>query len=162
MLYTTKRVLLFSLWLVLGGAMGCSLFQASSPPEGSWDCKATWSQKNDAGEVVESSSVQEATCEDHVLKVRGLISIGDAQWKEAKEGTCYASGDELYGQWTTVQTTPENDAARQFEKERFGGQSLALASKAVEHEHRVRVTSRTDTELRAVNGDGQVVHCARR
>jgi len=58
--------------------------------------------------------------------------------------------------------TTGNDAARHFEKERLGGQSLALASKAVEHEHRVRVTSRADTEPRVVNAAGQVVHCARR
>jgi hypothetical protein len=86
--------------------------------------------------------------------VAGVISIGTAQWSEKKEGTCYSSGDELYGTWTSMQTVPTNNAARQFERERLDGKSLAVATNAVEEEHRVRVTSRTDTQLKAVSFSG--------
>tara|TARA_B100000029_G_C17085324_1_gene782114 strand:- start:97 stop:387 length:291 start_codon:yes stop_codon:yes gene_type:complete len=95
------------------------------------------------------------------MAVTGMISIGAAQWSEKKEGTCYSSGEELYGTWTSVHTVPSNDAARQFEEERFGGKSLAIATRAVEQEYRVRVTSRTETQLKAVNARGQVISCLR-
>jgi hypothetical protein len=91
----------------------------------------------------------------------GTIAIGEAKWSEVKEGTCYASGDELYGKWTSIQTTPKNDAARQFEQERLAGKSLANTSNQVGQTHRVRVISRTDTLVKAVNEDGRVISCHR-
>ena len=93
------------------------------------------------------------------MSVVGVISIGTATWSEKKEGSCYASGDELYGTWTSVQSVPKNDAARQFEQERLGGKSLANATKSAESEYRVRVSSRTDTQFKAVNAEGRVISC---
>ena len=130
------------------------------PPEGTWTCKSKWSKERN-GVTVPRSVEQECTCKDNVLSIRGVVSIGSAQWLEKKEGTCYASGDELHGTWTSVQTFPKNEAARQFEQERLEGKSLAIASKAIEEEHRVRVTSRTDTQIKAVDGNGRVISCTR-
>ena len=144
---------------LLMGSCASTQSQAA-PPDGTWSCIAEWSKEREGVEVPRSSK-QEVTCADNVLTTKGVINIGAAQWSDAKKGTCYASGDQLYGTWTSVQTTPENDAARQFEQERFGGESLAIASKAVEHEHRVRVTSRTDTHIEAVDPNGRVISCTR-
>ena len=157
---STHKILIGLLVITLPMA-GCAYFQGDhSPPEGTWTCTSEWSHERE-GVRVPRSVEQQCTCEDNVLSVTGVVSIGAAQWSEKKEGTCYSSGDELYGTWTFVQTVPRNDAARQFEQERFGGDSLAVASNAVEQEHRVRVTSRTDTQLQAVNPGGQVISCTR-
>jgi len=142
-------------------AVGHQYFQSNNGlPEGTWTCTSEWSNERE-GVTVPFLSVQQVTCTDNVLSTTGVMSIGEAQWSEKKEGTCFSSGDELYGTWSAVQTVPNNDSARQFEQERFAGKSLAVATNAVENEHRVRVTSRTDTQLKAVNGNGQVVSCNR-
>ena len=139
----------------------CTYFQRDmGPPEGTWACISEWSQEQNG--VNEPRSVeQQVSCADNVLSTSGVISIGSAQWSEDKEGTCYASGDELSGTWTSVQTAPENDAARQFEQERLGGRSLAIATRPAEPDYRIRVTSRTDTEFTAVNSEGRVISCSR-
>jgi len=140
---------------------GCTYFQRDqTPPEGTWTCTSEWSHERN-GVNVPRSVKQQATCANNVLSTTGVISIGNAQWSEKKEGTCYASGDELYGTWTSVQTAPENDAARLFEQERLGGESLAIAAKPAEAEYRVRVTARTDTQFKAVNGEGRIISCTR-
>ena len=132
----------------------------STTLKGTWSCSAEWSYQHE-GVTVPIVSQQQATCEDHVLSMIGTIAIGDAKWSEVKESTCYASGDELYGKWTSIQTTPKNDAARQFEQERLAGKSLGNASNQVGQTHRVRVISRTDTQVKAVNEDGRVISCHR-
>ena len=140
-------------------AVGYAYFQGNNgPPEGTWACTSEWSNARE-GVTVPCSSEMKVTCTDNLMSTIGVVSIGEAQWSEKKEGTCYSSGEELYGNWTSVQTVPTNDAARQFEQDRLGGESLAIATNAVEHEHRVRVTSRTDSELRAVNKAGRVISC---
>ena len=157
---STNKILIGLVIIALPMA-GCSYFQSDKvPPEGTWNCTSEWSHERD-GVNVPRSVKQQATCANNVLSTTGVISIGDAQWSEKKEGTCYASGDELYGTWTSAQTVPKNDAARQFEQERLGGKSLANATKAVEPEYRVRVTSRTDTKLEAINAEGRVISCSR-
>jgi hypothetical protein len=136
----------------------CSYFQrGKGTPEGTWVCTSEWSNERE-GVIVHSSSEQQCTCIDSVMSVTGVITIGDAQWTENKEGTCYASGDELYGTWTSVQTVPQNDAARQLEAEELGGDSLETLS---EQEYRVQVTSRTDTQLEALNEQDRVISCTR-
>ncbi len=157
---TTHKMLMGfgALALLLGGCANLQSTQA--PPEGTWACTTEWSHERE-GVTVSNSAESQCTCTDNVLSITGVVSIGAAQWSEEKEGTCYASGDELFGTWTSVKTLPKNDAARQFEQERFGGKSLAIATRAVEGEHRVRVTSRTDTQLEAVNGHGRVISCTR-
>jgi len=132
----------------------------NAPPTGTWACLSEWSNERE-GVTVSCSAQLHATCRDNVMSTTGLIAIGSAQWTEKKEGTCYSSGDELYGNWNVVETIAKNNAARQFEQQRFDGKSLAIATRAVEHEHRVRVTSRTATRLRAVNKNGQVISCNR-
>jgi len=157
----TRLPLLVLLALLFLPMVGGTYFQSDNgPPEGTWTCTSEWSHERD-GVNVPASVVQQSTCTDKVMAVTGMVFIGTAQWSEKKEGTCYSSGEELYGTWTSVQTVPINDAARKFEQERLGGKSLAIATKAVEQEYRVRVTSRTDTELKAVNARGQTISCVR-
>ena len=95
------------------------------------------------------------------MRVTGIITIGSAKWSEKKEGSCHASGDELYGTWALTQTVPLNEAAQQFEQERLEGKSLASVAKEQGQEYRVRVTSRTETELKGINKNGRVVSCHR-
>jgi hypothetical protein len=153
--------ILMGLMIIALLVVGCAYFQSyNGTPEGTWECTAEWSYQQD-GVTVPCLVVQQCTCTDNVMSVVGEVSIGTAHWSEKKEGTCYASDDELYGTWTSVQTVPKNAAARQFEQERFGGKSLAIATKAIEHEYRTQVTSRTDTQLKAVNAEGRVISCNR-
>ena len=129
-------------------------------PEGTWACKSQWTQERN-GIAVPRSVAQQVTCANHVLSTTGVISIGNAQWSEKKKGTCYASGGELYGEWTSTWTAPKNDAARQFERERLAGKSLADASNSAETKYSARVTHRTETKFTAVDPEGRVIACAR-
>ena len=157
----STRKMLMGFVIVALLMVGCAYFQSNNgPPKGTWACTAEWSYEQE-GVTVPCSVEQQATCTDNAMSIVGVVAIGTAQWSEKKEGTCYASGDELYGTWTSVQTVPKNDAARQFEQERLEGESLAIATKAIEQEHRVRVTSRTDTQLEALNEQGQIISCTR-
>jgi len=157
---STHKILL-GLAVIALPLAGCTYFQSgNAPPEGTWNCTSEWSHERD-GVNVPRSVRQQVTCANNLLSTTGVLSIGSAQWSEKKEGTCYASSDELYGTWTSAQTVPKNDAARQFEQERLGGESLAIAAKAAESEYRVRVTSRTDTQFKAVNAEGRVISCTR-
>ena len=130
------------------------------PPEGTWSCSSQWHKETDGVQVM-SSSEQQNTCEKGVLTTTGLISIGDAQWTEKKEGTCHASKDEFYGTWSSVETVPENEEARLFEKEKLGGKSLAQASWTEPSTYCVTVISRTETRLKASGPDGKIVNCTR-
>ena len=141
--------------------VGCGCPQEDlDPPEGTWACTTQWSHERN-GVNVPRSVEQQITCANHAMTTTGVVSIGTAQWSEKKEGTCYASGDELYGTWTSCETVPKNDAARQFEQERLGGESLGDATRPADPQYRVRVTSRTETTLEAVNEEGRVISCTR-
>ena len=142
--------------LITGGA--CS--ENYTPPEGTWACTSEWVKESDGVNVV-SSSEQHNTCVKGTLTTTGTISIGEARWSEKKEGTCLASADALYGTWSSVKTVPENEAARLFEQERLGGQSLAKASTTDPSTYRVKVLSRTDTNLKASDPDGKIITCAK-
>ena len=150
----------FILFCLTLSILACTQCSKSTTLKGTWSCKAQWSSQHE-GSTVPIVSQQEATCEDHVLSITGTITIGEATWSEVKESTCYASGDELYGEWTFIQTVPKNDAARKFEQERLAGKSLGNASNQVGQTHRVRVISRTDTQVKAVNEDGRAISCHR-
>jgi len=157
---STNKILI-GLAIVALPMAGYAYFQSvNGPPEGTWNCTSEWSHERDGVEVPRSLERQ-VTCTNNVLSAAGVFSIGSAQWSEEKEGSCYASGDELYGTWTSAQTVPANDAARQFEEERLGGKSLAAAANPVEHAYRVRVASRTDTQFEAVDAEGRVISCTR-
>jgi len=107
------------------------------------------------------SSVAQNSCVNGDLSSSGVISIGDAQWAEEKKGTCHGSDDELYGTWSSLETIPKNQAAKAFEKERFGGQSLAMATWDGPSPYRVKVLSRTDTELKLLNPDSRLIACTK-
>ncbi|MEE2829579.1 MAG: hypothetical protein VX498_10355 [Myxococcota bacterium] len=161
MIGKSSNKILIGLVTIALSIAGCTHFQSdTNTPEGTWNCVSQWSLERNGTDVPRSAE-QQSTCTNHQLSTTGVISIGGAQWSETKEGTCYASSDELYGTWTSVQTVPINDAARQFEHEKLGGISLAMAARPLEPEYRVRVTSRTDTQLEAVNGEGRVISCTR-
>jgi len=157
---STNKILIGLLIVALPLA-GYMFFQSvNGPPEGTWNCTSEWSQERDGVDVPRSLKRQ-VTCTDNVLSTTGVFSIGSAQWSEKKEGSCYASGDELYGTWTSAQTVPVNGAARQFEQERLGGESLATGAKPIEVEYRVRMAARTDTQFKAVDAQGRVISCTR-
>jgi hypothetical protein len=158
---SSMHKLLIGLMTIALPLVGFPYFQSDDrPPEGTWNCASEWSQERDGVEVPRSME-QQARCADSVLSTAGVISIGSARWFEEKEGTCHASGGELHGTWTSTRTVPRNDAARLFEQERLGGESLAAAAGSAESEYRVRVTSRTDTRFEAVDAGGRVISCTR-
>ena len=132
----------------------------STTPEGKWRCTSQWSHEKE-GVSVPRTSDQQCTCIDNVMSVTGIITIGSAKWSEKKEGTCHASGDDLYGTWTAGQTTPLNEAARQFEQARLDGKSLASMAKEEGQEYRVRVISRSETQLEGVDQNGRAISCRR-
>jgi len=143
---------------------GCAWFSPdnTTPPEGVWACSAQWNyDRNGDGVSVPVTVSVENLCERNELSSRGQVSIGDAQWTEVKKGTCYASGDELYGKWISSETTAANEAARKFETEVLEGKSLGDMSTQKEKEYRVRIQSRTDDAFAFVNEDGRNVHCSR-
>ena len=141
---------------------GCGHFQkkAENKHEGTWDCVVQWTWDKE-GEPVPCSAKQQMTCTQTVFKGTGTISIGDAQWSEAIEGTCFASEEELYGTRTSVKTVPQNEAALLFEKERLGGKTLSDMSTDMPEDVRVRIVKLTDTELEFVNDEGRTITCTR-
>ena len=128
--------------------------------QGRWSCLTTWSHEKE-GVTVPCSAKLEISCTGDALSLVGVISIGDAQWTETSEGNCYASGQELYGTWTSVKTVPKNDAARQFEQKDLKGKSLSSASNKEQSNYRVRVTSLSETQLKFTNEKGLPVTCDR-
>ena len=158
---TTCKVMTRPLgWMAL--LVGCLVACAGqeTPPEGTWVCTSQWNHELD-GVNVKRAVEQRLTCTDNVVAVTGVISIGEARWSETKEGTCYASDGVLYGEWSSAHTTAQNDAARNFEKERLGGKSLGVSAKEEKTPYRVRITSRTDTTIKAINDEGRTISCSR-
>jgi len=154
-----SRMLGLFVWGLLLVLLGCS-GAPSATLDGTWSCSADWSGVQN-GVSVAISAVQESTCLDGDLTTVGAISIGKATWSERKMGTCFASGDELYGTWTSVETTPNNPAAVAFEESTLEGKALAEAASVEDEEYRVKVISRTDTQLEARNKEGRVISCTR-
>jgi hypothetical protein len=159
--YTQKMLTGFAVVVLL--ATGCDSVQepAAETPEGIWVCTTAWTYDDSAGVTVPSSAVEHTTCVEGVLSVTGVISLGAAQWSEEKVGTCYASGQELYGAWTSTKTTTKNDAARQFEREKLEGRSLGSAVSETPQNYRVQVFFRTETQFKAINGEGRLIACQR-
>ena len=159
---TRHRCLLTTLIASISLLGGCALFSGddTSHPEGTWNCSAHWNYERE-GVALPVSVSMDNLCLKNVLSAKGQIAIGDAKWTESKQGSCYASGDELYGKWTSSKTTPENDAARAFERDQLAGKPLAAVGMEQEQAYRVRVTSRTDTMFKFVNADGRDVTCKR-
>ena len=159
--HKNNSLTLLPLILCVGIAAGCTSSQTHpSPPEGTWVCRAEWSCTH-AGAAAQCAVEQHTTCADNMMSVRGVLFIGDAQWSEKKSGSCHAAGAELFGTWTAVQTDPQNDAARQFERKTLAGKGLAAMAKQVGQDYRVRETSRTETEFKAVNAEGRRIACTR-
>ncbi|MEE2780425.1 MAG: hypothetical protein VYE15_07870, partial [Myxococcota bacterium] len=146
---------------LIAGALSCAPTYDAAKLEGDWTCETHWTWDND-GEPVPCSVRVDATCKDTKLSSTGVLSLGDAQWDETIEGVCLASGDELHGTRTSVQTVAKNDAARQFETERLGGKTLSSTSGDLPQEFRTRITSFTGTELVTVNQEGRTTTCTRR
>ena len=160
---TNQRTRTAGMGLIIAASLmaGCTHPQSNTnTPEGTWACTVQWSYERD-GVSIACSVQQQSTCVDNILSTRGWVSLGSAQWSETKKGTCFSSAEELFGTWTSVQTVPKNEAARQFEKEMFGGKSLANASKQTGEQHRVRVTSRSGTRIEAVDPNGKAISCTR-
>ena len=99
----------------------------------------------------------ENLCVKNELTAKGQIAIGKAKWTELKQGSCYASGDELYGKWTSSKTTPKNEAARTFEAIELAGKPLATVRMERDRDYHVSVTFRTKSTLKFVNADGRDV-----
>jgi hypothetical protein len=137
--------------------MGCS-GGAPSPPEGTWSCTTQWSGEENGVSITMSSVVQN-TCVKGALASSGTLSIGDAQWSEAKQGTCYATENELYGTWSSLKTIPKNQAALAFEAEQFGGLSLSKGAWGGPAPYRVKVMSRTEKEMELVDPENRRIAC---
>ena len=147
--------------MAAGLLVGCARAVQTETPEleGKWNCQTAWSYEKD-GVTVPCAAEQQSSCIKAILSSTGVISIGDAQWDETIEGTCYSSDEELYGERTFVKTVPKNDAARQFEKETLEGKTLSDMS-PLPQEFRVRITSRTEKQLTFSSSEGRVVTCTR-
>jgi hypothetical protein len=142
--------------LLLGGC-GDGTCSDDTPLEGKWECTSTWSAEID-GKPVPCAAKSQGVCEDNVLSITTVVSIGDAQWAETTMATCHGSGEVLYGKRISTQTLPMNDAARQFEKEKLEGKSLADIAPL---DYRVRVISRTDTQFTGINQEDHTIQCER-
>jgi hypothetical protein len=147
---------------VLLGSPACVQSYVAAQVEGTWNCTTTWTWDDD-GEAVPGSYTQQATLnlKDNTVSATAVLSLGAAQWDETVEGTCTLSGDELHDTRTSVQTEPRNEAARQFERDRFEGQNIALATKAVDLVQHFRITSLTETKLTTIDGEGRISTCQR-
>jgi len=150
----------FVIIALLVGGCGYGQNSNSTTPEGTWGCTTVWSYENE-GTSVPCAAEQQLSCVQNVLSAKGVISIGPAQWTETKEGTCFASEQDLYGTWTSIDTVPKNDAARQFEQDKLGGRSLASTSDGAHQDYRVRVISRSATQLTGIAENGRTVACSR-
>ena len=130
--------------------------------EGIWNCTTTWTWDND-GEAIPCSYEQQATLnlKDQKVSATAVLSLGAAQWDETVEGTCLLAGDELHGTRTAIQTVPRNEAARQFEQDRFSGQNIAVATNAVGLIQHFRITSLTQTQLVTTDDGGRISTCRR-
>ena len=150
------RIDLVIIALLLGG---CGYGQRSdgTPLEGKWECTSAWSANID-GKSVPCAVKQQGLCEKNLLSITGVVSIGDAQWSESWKGTCFGSEKALYGKRNSTQTVPMNDAARQFEKEKLEGRSLADIAPP---KYRVRVISRTQTRFTGLNQEDRTLSCNR-
>ncbi|MBR56816.1 MAG: hypothetical protein CMH54_02030 [Myxococcales bacterium] len=138
---------------------GCSYGQCSKdiPLEGTWECTSTWTANID-GKSVPCSVKQQGVCEQNVLSLTGVLSIGDAQWSETAKATCHGSTKALYGKQISNASVPMNDAARRFEQEKLEGKTL---SDIAPPDYHVRVISRTDTQFKGVNRDDRTITCTR-
>ena len=138
---------------------GCSGGMLNAP-DGTWSCTAQWTGE-ESGVPVSITSVVENTCVNGDLTSIGVLSIGDAQWSEEKKGTCKGTEDELYGTWSSLETVTKNQAAKAFEEERFGGQSLGKVAWDGPSPYRVKVLSRTDTRLKLQDPDNRLIACTK-
>ncbi len=125
--------------------------------EGEWECTSAWTWDKD-GESVPVSYVQNAVCVDGVVSSEAVLSIGAAQWSETLEGTCNASSEEIYGIRTVTKAVPRNDAAREFERERLGGRSLAPEGP---QDFRAQLTSWSENQFKGRNHEGRIFTCER-
>jgi len=146
---------------LIAGALSCAPTYDAAKLEGDWSCETHWTWDNN-GEPVPCSFEMNATCKDTKLSSTGVVSLGDAQWDQTTEGVCLASGDELHGTRTAVQTVAKNDAARQFETGRLGGKTLSSTGGGLPQEFRSRITSFSGDELVTVNQEGRTTTCTRR
>ena len=145
---------------LLAGGPGCAPTYDRAQLEGTWDCTTPWTWDRDDGASVPCSSKVHVTCRDEKFSATSVISLGDAQWDETSAGVCLVDGEELHGTRSSVQTTPRNDAARQFERDRLEGRGLSDTFDKPTG-YRVRIVSLSKTQLVHVNHEGRTTTCTR-
>ncbi len=152
---TLNRVVLLGL---LVGVLGCAQELDLSHLEGAWDCTTSWTWDND-GVSVPCSHTQQMTCKNNKWTNTAVLSLGAARWSETTEGACYANGEEIWGTRTSFKSTPLNDAARQFERDKLDGRGMeSLASGPPPH---ARILSLTESELTFVGDKERISRCKR-
>ena len=126
--------------------------------EGTWRCESRWTWEK-AGEAIPCSATWTVTSRAGKTVSQGTLSLGDAQWEGTSEGIGRASGHDLHHTRTSHTATPQNDAARAFERDVLGGQ--ALDTIGVPPSPHLRILTLTDTDLVAINNEGRRIICTR-
>ncbi len=154
--HKTLSGLIFISFLV--GLVGCCEKFDLSHLEGAWDCTTLWTWDND-GVVELASYKQQSTCNDSKWSNTAVLSLGTARWSETTKGDCHASGQDLYGKRTLVKSTPLNDAARQFERDKLDGRTMA--SLMTEAPPSARILSLTEAEFIFIGHQNRITTCQR-
>jgi hypothetical protein len=149
--------------LLAGGFVACARTYDRAQLEGTWDCTTPWTWDKEDGASVPCSAEMHVTCRDEKFSATSVISVGDAQWDETSAGICLVDGEGLHGTRSSVQTTPRNDAARQFERDILGGRGLseAFGEPGEPMEYRARIVSLSETQLVHINQEGRTTTCRR-
>jgi hypothetical protein len=150
----------FVLLVLLAGGLACARTYDRAQLEGTWDCTTPWTWDREDGASVPCSAEVHVTCREGKFSATSVISLGDAQWDETSAGSCLVDGEELYGTRSSVQTTPRNDDARQFERDRLGGRGLSETF-GEPMKYRARIVSLTETHLVHINEEGRTTTCRR-
>jgi hypothetical protein len=158
---THKKILAGLVGLgLLGGALVYSQLAPAVNIEGEWECKTSWSWDND-GKSVPCTLTSALSCVDGTMSSTGVLSIGSAQWSEAIAGTYRCTSEAICGTRARVTVTPQNAAARAFERDQREGKPLG-SDVRLHEEACMQVTSWTETQFTTVNHEGRVTTCTRR
>ena len=145
---------------VLAGGLACAPTYDRAQLEGTWDCTTPWTWDKEDGTSVPCSAEAHVTCREGKFSATSVISLGGAQWAQTSAGICLVDGEELYGTRLSLQTTPRNDDARQFERDILEGRGLSDTFNDPT-KYRARIVSLSETQLVHVNEEGRPTTCRR-
>ena len=126
--------------------------------DGEWVCESTWRWEHE-GTATPCSARWKVTIVQGLTRTQGTLLLGDAAWEETSEGVGRTSGYDLHHTRTTHTLTPQNAAARAFERDVLGGRSLAPSGDGSPSQSRIITLS--DAELILRNDQGRITTCER-